>query len=185
VVEAPKGAHPARTNDLAFFTLADMGAAAGLARWVALCRNNRRVVQPLLNYHRHGSATADDHILAMAAAMEYWAASNKGAPGWSDTGGKSGGLGKLMVVANRAGSEWARFVGDVDRWANSLWNAYNDAKHFRPSKLSNRDKVVLAQSASILLTCALLDAAAGSKKCSRSYLRTHYLNHLGKEIRAL
>ena len=180
---------PARSQPelIPFFTLSDLGAARGMARWVRICDENRRVVDPLLSFRRNGSASVYDHINAMCSAIEYLAASRKGRPGWGDRPGQpSGGLGKLHVAARRLGAPWVDFVGGFDRWAELTWEAYLNSKHYRPGRsMSMEDLYFLTFSAELLLTAVLLDEAAGSKKVSRRMLDHHTLYGVREHLRAL
>jgi hypothetical protein len=186
LAEHPKGAQTARLEALPYFTLADLGGARGLARWVQLCEANRRVIQPLLMFHRNGQTSVEDHIIAMCAAAEYLVGSRGKVRGWQDVPGKAGGgLGKLHILAARLGAPWINFVGDLDRWADLLWKAYNDNKHYRKSTLDLPTLHCLAGSADLLLTCALLDAAAGNQKISKRFLQHHELDGLREALRQL
>lgn len=186
LAEHPKGARTARLSGLPYFTLADLGGARGLARWIQLCEDNRRVIQPLLMFHRNGQTSVEDHIIAMCSASEYLVASQGKAGGWQDVPNKSGGgLGKLHVLAARLGAPWTDFVGDLDCWADLLWKAYTDNKHYRKSTLDLPTLHCLAASAELLLTCALLDAAAGDQKISKRFLQHHELHALREHLRGL
>jgi hypothetical protein len=186
LAEHPKGARTARLSEVPYFTLADLGGARGLARWVQLCEDNRRVIQPLLMFHRNGQTSIEDHIIAMCSAGEYLVGSRGKAEGWQDVPGKSGGgLGKLHVLAARLGATWTTFVGDPDRWADLLWKAYNDNKHYRKSTLALPTLRCLAGSAELLLTCALLDEAAGNRRISKRFLQHHQLRGLRDDLRRL
>jgi hypothetical protein len=178
---------PTETELIPFFTLSDLGAARGMARWVRICEENRRVVDPLLSFRRNGSASVYDHINAMCSAIEYLAASRKGQSGWGDRPGQpSRGLGKLHVAARRLGAPWVDFVGGFDRWAELTWQAYLNSKHFRPGRsTSMKDLYFLAFSAELVLTAVLLDEAAGSKKVSRRMLDHHTLYGAREHLRAM
>jgi hypothetical protein len=78
----PPAAANAMKQSLPYFQLSDMGNAKGLARWIRFCEDNRRLVEPLLVFHRNGSASQYDHVNSMCSAIEYWAASWKSRPGW-------------------------------------------------------------------------------------------------------
>src|SRR5262249_46810594 len=155
----------------------DMGGARGLARWIQLCEDNRRVIQPLLMFHRNGQTSVEDHVIAMCAAIEYLVGTYSKRAGWRKAPGKpGGGRGLLHVLAARLSGPWRNFVGDIHRWADLLWNDYNDQKHYRPSRLSLQERRALAGSAEVLLTCALLDMAAGNRRISQRFLRHYQLS---------
>lgn len=186
LAEHPGAARTASLRDIAFFTLADLGGPAGLARWAQLCEDHRRVIQPLMMFHRNGCSTVEDHLVAICAAAEYLVASKSKDPGWEDVpGAPSGGIAKIYTMAERVGQPWTNFVGDRGKWAHKLWRAYNDTKHYRPTKLDLSSARALAASIEILLTCVLLDTAGKSKKASRSVLNHHTLIPLRDELHSI
>ena len=184
---APPGANTERQS-LPYFRLADMGNARGLARWIRFCEENTRLVDPLLAFHRNGSASVYDHINAMCSAIEYWAASWKRKPGWDDIAGKpAGGLGKFHVLAARIGPTLPKFVGNVDTWAQHVWEAYLSSKHFRSNKrqYTLQEVRALGASAELLLTAAMLDEAPGSRKVSKAMFEHHALSELSSQLRTM
>jgi hypothetical protein len=185
----PRGVRDADATPVSpFVTFEQLGGTRGLARWVRLCEELPRVVEPLRMFHRNGATTVYDHINATCSAIEYWAASWKSRPGWGAVPGAPGGeIGKLYVVAHRVGREWMEFVGDLPRWASLVWDAYLSTKHFRPSarKLSFYERQLLTTSVDLLLTGALLNEAAGSKAPTRGILGHHDVAALGERLRQL
>jgi hypothetical protein len=187
LMTAPPGANTGK-QPRPYYRLADMGNARGLARWIRFCEENTRLVEPLLAFHRNGSASVYDHINAMCSAIEYWAASWKSKSGWGDIVGKPpGGLGKFHVLAARIGPTLPKFVGNVDTWAQHVWEAYLSSKHFRSNKrqYTLQEVHALAASAELLLTAAMLDEASGSRSVSKAMFEHHTLSGLSSQLRTM
>lgn len=168
------------THDFGYLALANVGGMDGVAAWVRLVLEHRRAVEPVVRHVLFPNQTPESRILATAAAMEYWVASNKKRKAeWAKKLPDEKLPGALARFVDPA---WSAWIGDSEQWVESFWSAYLDLKHFRDRPPDPRVVNALEISGRWLLTAALLDHCAGSPTASR-HLFTKGLRYLGGDVR--
>ena len=81
------------------------------------------------------------------------------------------------------GREFGDFVGNPQRWARLLWNRYEALKHRPTLSYDAHELHLLAESARVLLTCALINRVAGTKAPTRALCRATQNHNLGYDVR--
>ncbi|MGX1975016.1 ApeA N-terminal domain 1-containing protein [Streptomyces kronopolitis] len=181
IMQASTGV-PAREpmNRIPLFELDDIGGIPGLARWVKFCETVPRVHRALTLRYRVGAAGVEARFLEVAAAIEYWVASqDRGGVKWSQEKRRPLALAKLV---GKAFSDW---VGDAEEWDDVFAGTYNAVKHdpaFVPDPYAIS---YLAESGWILLLSATLNRISANKAPGRIVIGNHRYSGLGGEIRDL
>ncbi|MFC3736967.1 ApeA N-terminal domain 1-containing protein [Paractinoplanes deccanensis] len=190
LMAAPTGATAAKSRDFPLLRLEDIGGLPALRRWIVLCDNHLRAVRPIIEPYRQGRASAPLRLLEIAAAMEYWvAAHRRRRVKWvKEKCCKKGsqGCGWSWPIARHVGGHFDRWVGDSREWSHRFWSAYNKLKH-EPEYVANEVELgILADSASMLLSVALLCRISGNKEPARKlFADTSHTWQLQKRIHAL
>ncbi|MFC6080164.1 ApeA N-terminal domain 1-containing protein [Sphaerisporangium aureirubrum] len=171
-VSAPKS-----MNENPLFSLSALGGIAGLTRWIRLCDEHPRAINPVINRYRYGPTTAETTLLDIASAIEYWVKCNRPAA-WANAM-------YAQALAGRVGNHFTKWVGDPEKWGRDFWRTYNKLKHEITYAVDPHSVSDLAQSGRLLLAAALLDRAACSKAPSRQLFNTHRTDRLGRRLRSL
>lgn len=168
LMETNKGARlPESMSSPPFFHLQHVGGWPGVRRWIYLCEDHPRAVQPLINRYRHGDTSAHVRVLEICAAIEYWVkASRKEGRAWATKGPF------VSVLSAHVGSAFTEWIGDPEAWSTELWDTYNLLKHAVTFEQDDWWLQDLAESARLLLTAALLNQVAVSKEPSRQIFGT-------------
>ncbi|SDU21129.1 HEPN domain-containing protein [Gordonia westfalica] len=184
LMEVPRGvSEPAERRSWPSFYLATIGGMPGVARWIRLCAEYPRATYPLTNKYSIGTGTVEIEMINISVAIEYWVGSCKrnGRPKWTKSGGKN----HALTLARHVGSEFATFVGDIDKWAELFWNRYNALKHQPGIKYDAYEMSYLMRTGRILLMCALLNRVSSTKSPTKSICSSHMHDSLGHRIREL
>jgi hypothetical protein len=162
-----------------------LGGVDGLKRWVNLAEAHPRAVGPLTSRHRVArSVVVESTLQDICVAIEYWVNFHrKIGVGWAKQ--RSNRDVQAERLARRAGREFGDFVGNPQRWARLLWNRYEALKHQPTLSYDARELHLLAESARVLLTCALMNRVAGSKAPTRALCRATQIHNLGYDVREL
>jgi hypothetical protein len=73
-------------------------------------------------------------------------------------------------LARHIGKYFTEFVGEPQKWARLLWNRYEALKHEPIYHYDAQEIAVLADSARVLLLCAIMNRVALAD-CDKGYLR--------------
>lgn len=115
-------ARPIRHHEM-LFTLADLGGAEGLARWLDTVATLRRAVRrTVASRHRTTDMFVGDRLLNRAAALESLDRKRSGAS-------QSRFVTRMKRCAAFAGPPFEELVGDVDRWATVFTAERDEAAH--------------------------------------------------------
>jgi len=174
---------PRSMTEFPLFSLADLGNAAGLGRWVRIWRSYGPAVRPLADRFRIGESSAPVRLMDIAAGIEHWVARHKRTTNWAQE--------KFVpyALAKYVGSEFGDFVGDARAWADVFWDHYLDAKHYRSEKPTayegDHATSLLAESGRVLLMCVILNRVGNSKLPSRAILSSHRTHSLSRRTQEL
>lgn len=83
------------------------------------------------------------------------------------------------------GEPFAQWVGDPDKWSDRFWAVYNLLKHDVNATYDIREVNVLAESAGVLLTCALLNSVVETDAPAKAICGSHKNYNLGFAVREL
>ncbi len=162
-------------------SLADLGGAAGIARWSNLRRQHPVVVDTVTAPYRSGPDTVETAIIRMGAAIELWVAFHSGKKvAWAKAG-----KGYAEALARRVGDPFEKWVGSSEKWAAEFRRYYNGSKHHTPMAKDPATLRALAVTGRWLLVCALLDRVAGTKVPSRTILGSPRLSYAGATMREI
>lgn len=70
-------------------------------------------------------------------------------------------------LARHIGKYFTEFVGEPQKWARLLWNRYEALKHEPIYHYDAQEIAVLADSARVLLLCAIMNRVARSKTATK------------------
>jgi hypothetical protein len=177
LMHIPAGAAPAKMTEIPLFTLETLGGTSALRRWVNVERAHPRAVAPVVGVYRNGPGSAGQTILEVAAGIEYWVKSHRPAQ-WARPNRFA------TALAGRVGRSFSEWVGDPEAWAAAFWLANNQLKHEPTLVPDPNDLADLAISGRLLLTAAILDKVAASKKASSEVFRHHRYLALRERLRS-
>jgi hypothetical protein len=169
------------SHDNPYFSLADVGGAKGVARWLKLCRSNRRLTQLVGGAWRSGDRPAETRLLEAAIAIEHILvdARLRGRPKWAAA---RHGPNMALLLARRAGPTFKNWLQDVDEWAELFWLTYGQLKH-RTSSPQAAQVIALADVGWLLVVAYVLDRIGVTKAASRSLLGDYRLESVAREAR--
>jgi hypothetical protein len=162
-----------------------LGGVDGLRRWVTLAEAHPRAVGPLTSRNRVARSVVVESVLQdICVAIEYWVNYHKSTKrAWAKPQTERDNQAERL--ARHIGTDFAEFVGDPQKWARSLWKHYGDLKHKPTLRYDPNELHLLAASARILLTSALLNRVAGTKSPTRVLCRATQNHNTGYEVRSL
>ncbi|QLL08990.1 HEPN domain-containing protein [Mycobacterium vicinigordonae] len=162
-----------------------LGGVDGLRRWVRLAEAHPRAVGPITSRNRVARSPVVESVLHdICVAIEYWVNYHKSIKrSWAKP--RSQRDSQAERLARWVGNEFGEFVGDPQKWARSLWQHYGDLKHQPTLSYDPYELYLLADSARILLTCALLNRVAGTKRPTRALCRATQNHDTGYDVRDL
>lgn len=162
-----------------YFSLADVGGAKGVARWLKLCRSNRRLTQLVGGAWRSGNRPAETRLLEAAVAIEHIVvdARVRGRPKWA-TARRDGNM--ALLLARRGGPTFKNWLQDVDEWAKLFWLTYGQLKH-RISSPQTAQVTALADVGWVLVVAYVLDRVSLTKAASRRLLGDYRLESAARE----
>ncbi|MDO1481581.1 HEPN domain-containing protein [Rhodococcus ruber] len=157
----PKGVDaPKSRNEFPVFSLTDIGGLTGVVRWIELHKSHPRATGPLTARYHLGGMALESQILNMGPAIEYWIAANRGdRQEWAT---KVNDEPLCSPLVRHVGEPFAEFVSDPVKWADKFWKVYTALKHIPTATYDPYETYLLAESAEVLLECALLNQVAGS-----------------------
>ncbi|MDP9458771.1 MAG: hypothetical protein M3Q22_00500 [Actinomycetota bacterium] len=125
----------------------------------------------------------ETRLLELAAGIEYWVALHRRTTKWaakrSDIESHAHGL------ALHIGKPFRDWVGDPAEWARRFWDTYNVLKH-RPNETYDAyETSLLAESGAVLLQCALLNRAGGSRRPAQVICQSHRYYEVGRQTSEL
>lgn len=168
------------------FSLAAIGGAPGVRRWLLLAETHPRAVGPLTSARRFGMTTVEVELINIAVAIEYWVGACKKDSGSRPQWTKVKNRGYAELLAMHVGSEFREFVGgDECKWARLFWDRYTALKHDPLVSYDSYEISTLMRSGRILLMCALLNRVAGSKEPTRWICQSTQFYGLGERIQDL
>lgn len=174
-----------RSSAALLFTLADIGGAHGVRRWLKLCAEFPDAAAAASSVYRRGGYPRGLRLQEVAAAIEdYVSAMRRGrSVKWAakSTVNKT----HAASLARRVGAPFEELVGAIDTWADRFQQAYNGTKHNTGYQRDPEELRLMAWSGDLLLAAALLDRAAGAKSPSRKILRHHRIRPGGDALRNL
>ena len=177
------GVRKADVKLLPLFELSDIGGVSGLRAWLELYDAHPRLLRPILGRFHTGRQFAEQLIVEVGAAIEYWWGANRRDPtrSWSAESLQP------LAVARSLGNSFELWTGDAKRWAELFRHNYNGLKHYIPDYILKPSEVnALALSGLSLLTCVALQEVVGAESaiCAR-LLRNHRWEERGAIVREL
>lgn len=176
----PGGAIRAANRRFPLVSLADLGGAAGLARWSKLREEHPVVIDSVTTPYRSGADTYETAIVRVASAIELFVASHKKTTAWAKVGAYYS-----ESLARRVGAPFEKWVGPVDKWSEKFNAHYNATKHHTSRVVDPEALRLFSITGRWLLVCSLLDRIAGTKKPSRVILGSYELEDAGQRMRAV
>lgn len=170
-----------KMTEVPLFYLADLGNMEGISRWIDFCRDHPVIVRPVVATYHVGIVHTESMLLDIGGAIDTWRGVNARNPDRAWAKDKF----QPRAVAGSIGPEFARWVGDVNKWSAYLWYHYNGLKHFIPDYQYDDAAVHwLALSGQCLLTAvALLEAANGNSEVTQRIMNSHRWNGRGRAVR--
>lgn len=167
------------------FTLADIGGAQGVRRWLKLCHDFPDAASAVSSVYRRGGYAIGLRLQEVAAAVEDYVSAMR--RGRSVKWAAKSAVNKTHAasLARRVGTPFEELVGDIDTWADRFQQAYNGTKHNTGYQKDPDELRLMAWSGDLLLAAALLNRAAGGKTPSRRILRHHRIRPGGESLRTL
>ncbi|NJP99045.1 ApeA N-terminal domain 1-containing protein [Streptomyces zingiberis] len=176
LMAAPPGTTtPKSMTEIPLFSLGDLGGVDALRRWIKIYESHPRAVRPFVSRYRLGATSPEVQLMEVAAGMEYWVASHRRTTSWAKNKRIP------LAIAERVGSPFGDWIGDLEKWDTAFWETYNAIKHEANYKPDRYMVSVMAQSGSLLLTAAILNRVAGNKGVSKRIFRSHRTRALGEE----
>lgn len=178
---------PNRRYSYPVFVLGDLGGVEGVRRWILLEKKYPRATGPLVNLYRYGRSGVEVALLELATAIEYWTKIHKtmGRQWAQSTGSRKKPNPLSHAMARKAGPAFHAFVGDWERWSRLFWDTNNSLKHSPNYQYDANEVRLLAESAAVLLECALLSRCSGSNAISKTICDGHRNHNLGVEVSRL
>lgn len=171
---------PKSMNEFPVFGLGDIGGLPGVVRWIELNRSHPRATGPLTARYRLGGMALESQILNMGPAIEYWIAANRGdKQPWAT---KVNGEPLCSPLVRHVGDPFAEFVGDPVKWADKFWKIYTDLKHVPTATYDAYEAYLLAESAVVLLECALLNRVAATDQPAKAICESDRHYHLRENV---
>jgi len=161
--------------------LADLGGdAAAISRWIRFHEKHGRFTGPVLHGFRlTGKVPVQTHAMSVAAAIEYFVAFNRSKKkGWAVSDSH-----KNRALAKYAGRAFAKWVGDINKWADGLQAVYNSIKHDPSTIVDPYRTLLLMQAGEVLISCVTLDEIAGNRRPSTRFLGDHRTEEVGRRLR--
>lgn len=153
------------SNEFAVFGLEHMGGIDGCARWVQLCLDHRRAVEPVVRPRLLGGGTPETSLLATCSAAEHWVSVHRKAGAkWAKKRKDYGIFEALMTRVDRKFDNW---IAQPSAWGERVWRRYNELKHDPSAAVDPEEIAALEYSARWLLAAALLDHCAQTQMPSR------------------
>lgn len=153
------------TNEFAVFGLEHLGGIEGVAGWVRLCLQHRRVVQPLVRHRLFEAQSPESRLLATCAAAEYWVSHHsKLRSDWA-RGRKNYDIFPALVT--RVHSNFREWISRPSEWSDLVWRRYSQLKHDPSWEVDPNEVAALELSARWLLTAVLLNSCAESLEPGR------------------
>ncbi len=90
-----------------------------------------------------------------------------------------------MAVGRFVGPAFANYVGDLLKWSDKFWDAYNNLKHSPNFEYDSSDIDVLADSGALLLQGARLNRIAQNKSLMIELCNSHRTQRLKASIQDL
>jgi len=117
--------------------------------------------------------------MSVAAAIEYFVAFNRSKKkGWAVSDSH-----KNRALAKYAGRAFAKWVGDINKWADGLQAVYNSIKHDPSTIVDPYRTLLLMQAGEVLISCVTLDEIAGNRRPSTRFLGDHRTEEVGRRLR--
>lgn len=189
LMTVPKGvSRPKKMSEFPLFFLDQIGGVRGLRNWIRLDRAYPRATGPIVNMCRYGTSGAEVRLVEIAMGLEYWTKINREeGRAWA----KPRILKKKtfeplpMAIGRFVGPAFANYVGDLLKWSDKFWAAYNSLKHSPNFEYDSSDISILADSGALLLQGALLNRIAQNKSLMIELCSSHRTQYLKAAVQDL
>jgi len=116
--------------------------------------------------------------MSIAAAIEYFVAFNRSQRrAWAVDAHKN------RALAKHAGRAFAKWIGNLELWADGLQEVYNSTKHNPSKSVDPYRTLLLSEVGEVLITCVTVDTIAGNRRPSTRFLADHRTEELGRRFR--
>lgn len=161
-----------------------IGGVHGIRRWLRLSDQHYRAIGPLTTRYRVSRySPAESRLLDLCTGIEYWVNFHRKSTNWAKP--QSNKDVQPERLARYLGKHFAEFVGDPQKWARLLWDRYGALKHQPIYHYDAQELAVLADSARVLLLCAVMNRVAGSKATTKAICESHRNDDLKCDVRQL
>jgi len=165
------------------FSYEHLGGVSGVARWLKFSHERPRFIRPVTMHLLRPGLAVTTRMMELHAAFEYYVGmAQQGKKSWAPRGRASGS--KAKILARHGGAEFARLVGNSDRWADVFHWMNNRVKH-NPVDPDPVDVHWLNESAETLATIVALNYASARKVAAKSLISHHRTERIGREIAAV
>jgi hypothetical protein len=184
LMEVPVGTEPPDPHQsFPLLRYETIGGVDGIRRWLRLSDEHYRATGPLTARHRISRHTpAESRLLDICTGIEYWVNFHtKKDRAWAKQRNRKDVQPERL--ARHLGKNFTDFVGVPQKWARLLWKRYEALKHEPVYHYDAREIAILADSAQVLLLCAVMNRVAGSKIATKVVCESPRNDHLKWDVR--